>query len=146
MKNAVRSLALATCVVSLAGGLVVALGGAHPAQAAPCVRLSAAVFDAPGSDTTNLNGEWVRIKNYCTTAKYLSGWRIHDYGTKHTYVFPSGFKIGPGVSVTLYTGKGINTSTRRYWGRATAVWNNSPPEYAYLKDASGALVSKYTVY
>ncbi len=58
MVNAVRLLALATCAVSLGVGLVVAAGGAYPAQAAPCVRFSVAVFDAPGSDTTNLNGEW----------------------------------------------------------------------------------------
>ncbi len=106
-------------------------------------------FDAPGNDNyeENLNGEWVRIKNVCATAKGIGGWKIHDYGNKHTYVFASGFSVGAGKTVTLYSGVGTNSSSKRYWGRTYgAVWNNSAPEYAYLRKADGTLMSKRTEY
>ena len=53
--------------------LVGVAGVATPAtaDAASCVRFSATHFNAPGNDNyaENLNGEWVRIKNYCSTTK-----------------------------------------------------------------------------
>jgi hypothetical protein len=133
---------------------VVVLGGAGlaspaPTEAASCVRFSATNFNAPGNDNyaANLNGEWVRIKNYCTTTKSLSGWTIKDYGSKHTFRFPTGVSIRPGYSITLYSGTGTNTSTKRFWQRTYgAVWNNTPPEYAYLRNAAGTLMSKRTEY
>lgn len=116
-------------------------------DAAACVRFSATHFDATGNDNYNTNGEWVRIKNYCTTTKTLSGWTIKDYGSKHTYRFPTGVRIAAGASITLYTGVGRNTSAKRFWGRSYgAVWNNSAPEYAYLRNAAGVLQSKRTEY
>ena len=138
---------LLLALVVLAGGA--SLATAAPTEAASCVRLSATHFDAPGNDNyaANLNGEWVRIKNYCTTTKSVSGWTIKDYGSKHTYKFPTGVKIRPGYSLTLYSGKGTNTTTKRYWQRSYgAVWNNTPPEYAYLRNSSGTLMSKRTEY
>ena len=127
--------------------LVVLIGAgmaaAPSASAAACVRLSATHFDAPGNDNYNTNGEWVRIKNYCSTTKSLSRWYIHDYGKKHTYRFASGVSIKPGASITIKTGVGRNTTTTRFWGRSYgAVWNNTGAEYAYLRNASGALQSK----
>lgn len=55
--------------------------------------------------------------------------------TLHVYTFGT-FTLKPGASVTLYTGKGTNTSSKRYWGRASYVWNNTGDE-AYLKNTSG---------
>jgi hypothetical protein len=111
-------------------------------DAASCVRFSATHFDATGNDNTNRNGEWVRIKNYCSAAKILSGWKIHDYGSANTYTFRSGLRIGAGATITLYTGSGTNTSTKRFWGLSKQVWDNTGSEYAYLKNASGVLQSK----
>jgi hypothetical protein len=119
------------------------------AAAAGCVRFVASNFDASGNDNyaANLNGEWVRIKNVCTTTKSLSYWTIRDYGSKHVYKIPYGVKIRPGASLTLYSGRGTNTAAKRYWQRSYgAVWNNSAPEYAYLKNAAGTLQSKWTEY
>lgn len=118
-----------------------------PVDAASCVRISGGVFDAPGNDglRANLNGEWVRIKNYCSTTKSLARWRLHDYGKKHTYVFSSTFTLKPGKTVTVYSGRGTNTAMRRYWGRTSgAVWNNSPPEWAYLRTSTGKLMSRWS--
>jgi hypothetical protein len=134
-------------MVVLAGG--VTLAAPTPTEAASCVRFSATHFEAPGNDNlaSNLNGEWVRIHNYCSTTKSLSSWTIKDYNSLHTYKFATGVKIGAGSSITLYSGKGTNTATKRFWGRSYgAVWNNSAPEYAYLRNASGTLQSKRTEY
>ena len=116
------------------------------AGAATCVRISGGNFDAPGNDNyaVNLNGEFVRIKNYCSTAKSIGGWKIHDEGRKHTYTFASGFSIKAGVTVTLFTGRGTNSATKRYWGRTYgAVWNNDG-DTAYLRNASGSLQSSWS--
>ena len=122
---------------------------ANPAQtaAATCVRFVATNFDAPGNDNyaANLNGEWVRIKNFCATRKGIGGWKIHDYGRKHTYTIRAGTVIGPDRTITLYSGSGDNTRSKLFWDRTYgAVWNNDPPEVAYLRKADGTLMSKRT--
>ena len=118
---------------------------APSADAANCVRFSATHFDASGNDNYNTNGEWVRIKNYCSSTKTLSRWVIHDYGRKHTYRFATGVKIKPGATITLKTGVGRNTASTRFWGRSYgAVWNNTGTEWAYLKNANGVLQHRRT--
>jgi lamin tail-like protein len=145
-----RPIALAIAF-SFSAFAIAATPAASPqaASAASCVRFSASHFNAPGDDNqaVNLNGEWVRIRNYCSTTKSLSHWTIKDYGSKHTYTFPTGVSIRPGYSITLYSGRGTNTSTKRYWGRTYgAVWNNSAPEYAYLRNSANTLQSRWTEY
>jgi hypothetical protein len=132
---------------------IVLFGGAASApqdtSAASCVRISGGRFDAPGNDNyaAYLNGEFVRVHNYCSTAKYLTGYRIHDYGRLHTYYFRAGTRIGAYGTITLYSGRGTNTVSRVYWGRSYgAVWNNTPPERAYLRNSVGTLVSSWSSY
>jgi hypothetical protein len=131
--------------------LVGLVSGVAPrsADAASCVRISGGLFDAPGNDNfmPYLNGEYIKIHNYCSTAKYLTGWHVNDYGNIHRYAFSSGFKLGAGVTVTLRSGTGTRSSTRLYWNRTYgAVWNNTPPERAYLKNSAGTLVSSWSSY
>jgi hypothetical protein len=110
-----------------------------PAEASnPTLHFSYAVPNSPGSDTksnSSLNGEWVRLKNSSsTTSDKLTGWTIRDK-QKHVYKFGT-FTLKPGASVTLYTGKGTNSSSKRYWGKTAYIWNNTGDE-AYLKNAGG---------
>ena len=98
------------------------IGAVESVDAAACVRISGGRFDSPGNDNyaANLNGEYIRIKNYCSSTKSLGSWRLHE--TEHTFTFPSTFRLGAGKTVTVYSGQGTNTSTRRYsgpwvWGR-----------------------------
>jgi hypothetical protein len=147
-----RSRLLAGLVLSLAAFSLAASPPASPPSAdaaAACVRFSASKFDAPGNDNlaAYLNGEWVRIRNYCTTTKSLSGWTIKDYKSIHSFKFPTGVSIGPGSSITLFSGRGTNTTTKRYWQRTYgAVWNNTPPERAYLRNAAGVLQHSWSEY
>jgi hypothetical protein len=116
------------------------------AAASGCVKFSATQFNGPGNDNYELL-EWVRIKNVCATRKAIGGWKIYDYGRIHVYTFASGVHIGPGKTITLWSGTGSNTTTKRYWGRTYgAVWNDVPTEYAYLKNGAGAVVSRVTEY
>jgi hypothetical protein len=148
MSKAVRFLVAPVLALAFLAGLVPGFRPLH-VEAASCVRISGGHFDAPGNDNlaANLNGEYIRIHNYCGTARYLTGWRVTDYGSLHTYYFRSGFRIGAYVTVTLYSGRGTNTSTRLYWGRTYgAVWNNTPPERAYLRNQYRTVVSSWSPY
>ncbi len=113
------------------------VASATPAAAAGCITFSAARFDTTGPDTpvsnTKLKGEWVRITSKCSAKQSISGWKIHDYGTKHTYVFASTARISAGGSITLYTGTGTDTTARKYWNSGWYIWNNRCPEKAYFR-------------
>jgi len=118
-----------------------------PTVAAGCVRFVAGNFNAPGNDNyaRYLNGEWVRIKNFCGKTKRIGGWKIHDYRKYHVYRFKSAVKIRPGRTITLCSGRGRDTAAKKYWGRSYgAVWNNTGTEYAYLRNRSGKLLSRWT--
>ncbi|MCU1472773.1 lamin tail domain-containing protein [Amnibacterium sp.] len=126
-------------VLSILAAVGLTATAALPAEASnPTLHFSAAVPNSPGSDTrsnASLNGEWVRLNNSSSSASYtLTGWTIRDKSS-HVYTFGS-FTLKPAASVTLYTGKGTNSSSKRYWGKAAYVWNNTGDE-AYLKNATG---------
>lgn len=122
---------------------------AAPASAAGCVRVVGGNWNPAGNENYRpaLNYESVKIKNVCATVARIGGWKLSDYGRKHTYTFASGAKIGAGVTISVFSGTGANTSTKFYWGRTYgAIWNNTPPERAYLRNASGTLVSSWSAY
>ena len=134
MRHLLRAL---LCLPLLVGGSLLAAPGA---SAAPAVRISYVYFDSPGSDTgsnTSLNAEYVKIKNFSSTSRRISGWTLRDK-TGYTYKFPT-FTIKPGATVTVHTGKGTASSTHRYYGYTRYVWNNSG-DTAYLKNASGTTI------
>jgi hypothetical protein len=79
--------------------------------------------DADGTDANNLNDEYITYENTGDGPLDLSGWTVtDDSGT--TYRFPDGFMLEPGAQVTLYTGRGTDTDTKLYWGKANEVWND----------------------
>ncbi len=96
------------------------------------------VWDAAGDDRTNVNGEYVKVKNYGSATVDLSGWKIRDNTIHHEFRFPGGTTLAPGRSLTLHVGKGINTLTSFYWGYGKPLFGNSTVngygEGAYLLD------------
>jgi len=115
--------------------------------AAPCVRIVSGTFNAPGNDNVMpaLNGEYVQLRNGCGWRVPLTGYRVRDYGVAHTYRFPSAFGLGAYASVRLHSGTGTNSATNLYWGRTSGeVWNNTPPEWAYLVNAAGTVTSSWS--
>lgn len=118
------------------------------ATAPVCVRITGGIFDAPGDDTTmpGLNGEYVILKNGCSSTSPMGGWILTD-ANGNRYGFASSFALGPGGYVRLRSGTGINGVHDIYWGRlAGEVWNNAPPERAYLRDPSGRLQFSWSPY
>lgn len=99
-----------------------------PAQAAtPIVEIVKVYYDSPGKDTrsnASLNAEYVVLKNNSNVTMQMMDWIVRDE-TGYKYRFPF-FSLKSGKTVTIRSGKGANTATTMYWGRASYVWNNSP--------------------
>jgi endonuclease YncB( thermonuclease family) len=95
--------------------------------------------DAPGDDSLNLNGEWVRFTNSGVDAVDLDGWEVADESASHRYRF-SDLRLDPGAAVTLFTGCGPDDESARYWCvSGSAVWNNSG-DTVFLRDPLGNIV------
>ena len=94
--------------------------------------------DAEGTESENLNDEYIVFENTGAEALDLSGWTVSD-AAGHTYTFPSGATIEPGATLTLHTGSGSDTATDRYWGSGSAVWNNGGDTIT-VSNKSGAVV------
>ncbi|WP_292372036.1 MBL fold metallo-hydrolase [Methanosarcina sp. UBA411] len=88
----------------------------------------------------NLQDEWVQISNTGSSPVSLNGWKIEDEGSKHTYTFQP-YTLNAGSTVTVFTGKGINSATELYWQLDDPIWNNDG-DTAYLYDDNGKLISK----
>jgi len=106
------------------------------------VEITSAHYDAAGNDHKNLNDEYFTITNNGSSTVDFTGWKVKDEAN-HTFFFPSGFTLSPSTSVTIYTGSGINTSSKLYWGSGSAIWNNDG-DTIYLYNSSGELVDTYS--
>ena len=120
---------------------------APPKASLPAVRTKLHVtkvrYNGPGADTKRTrNREYVRITNTSGTAYSLKGYRLKD-GDGSTYTFPA-TTLGAKKSIVVYTGKGTNTSTTRYWNNAKHVWDNKGTETVTLQDTYRRTVNKHT--
>lgn len=102
-----------------------------------------AQWDADGNDRDDVNGEYVKIRNYDVNNPLpLSGWYLRDTGLRR-FTFPPGSVIPPNSSVTVYAGIGENAGTDFYWGLSAPVFENASKAYpdigdgAYLFDPQG---------
>jgi micrococcal nuclease len=98
-------------------------------------------FDAPGDDTKNLNGEWVRLTNSGADAVLLTSWTLSDKSSTEPYRFPA-FLLLPQGSVTVHTGEGLPNDTALFMGRKEPLWGNSG-DRATLRDGSGAIIGQW---
>ncbi len=116
------------------------LTSSAPAEAASAIQFGRIQYDSPGTDrgsNASLNAEYVQLKNVGSRTINLYRWYVRD-SAGYTYRFASNFYLPPGYTVTLHTGKATNTSSHRYWGLASYVWNNTGDQ-AHLRMPSGAL-------
>jgi endonuclease YncB( thermonuclease family) len=102
-----------------------------------------AQWDADGNDRDDVNGEYVKIRNYDVNNWLpLSGWYLRDTGLRR-FTFPPGSAIPPNGSVTVYAGMGENAGTDFYWGLGAPVFENASKanpdigDGAYLFDPQG---------
>jgi len=106
--------------------------------------MTAIYFDSPGSDggsNASLNAEWVRIRNYTSSRRTLTGWTLRD-AASHIFRFPA-FSLAAGATVRVHTGSGSNTASNLYWRSSRYIWNNTG-DTAILSDASGHQLDKCT--
>ncbi len=104
------------------------------------VRIVALNADAPGSDTENLNGEWVEIENVGHQPVRLKGFRLSDT-SNNEFVFPD-VVLEPGQRLRVYTGSGTPSREALYWGSSSPIWNNNG-DTAYLRAPDGTLVDLF---
>jgi endonuclease YncB( thermonuclease family) len=102
-----------------------------------------AQWDADGNDRDDVNGEYVKIRNYDVNNWLpLTGWYLRDTGLRR-FTFPPGSAIPPNSSVTVYAGIGENAGTDFYWGLSAPVFENASKanpdigDGAYLFDPQG---------
>lgn len=107
------------------------------ASLTPAVRITKIHYAQTG---TNLDTEYIVFQNTTSTTQTITGWRIISSPStdNQAYVFPT-TRIAPGATLVLYTGRGTNTATKRYWGSRVPVWNNSG-DIAVLRNKAGTTI------
>ena len=94
-------------------------------------------YDAPGDDNTNLNEEYIEIRNAGSNLVDMTGWGIRDESSSNRYSFPVGYVIAAGETITIYSGCGDNFGSFLYWcSVGSAVWNNDG-DSVFIVDPSG---------
>lgn len=84
------------------------------------VRIISVTYNPDGAD---LDGEVVVLENLGNAAEELTGWTLFDEANT-IFSFPS-FILEAGASVSVWVMGGVDDATNLYWGRGSAVWNNS---------------------
>lgn len=97
-------------------------------------------YDAAGNDNTNLNDEYVLIKNKGTESVNIYGWTVKDSGTC-IYKFGS-YIFRPDTTIYLFTGSGKDGQGKFYCGSTGPIWNNDH-DTLYLRDREGLLLEIY---
>ncbi|MCT1653411.1 lamin tail domain-containing protein [Brachybacterium muris] len=123
--------------------LAVPLAGMPAAEAAVVKPLDIVKihFDPPGTDkahNTGYNQEYIQVKNVGKTTLNLTGYKVRDDGPQ-VFTFPKNYKLAAGKTVTIRSGKGTNSATTLYWGKASYIWNNTG-DTARTFNAAGKLL------
>lgn len=98
------------------------------------------VFDAPGPDGENPNGEYVVVSNAGADAD-LTGWVLRDESSIHRFAFPDGFGLEPGETVVIRSGCGDDAPGELHWCADGPVWNNGG-DMALLLDPAGNVAAR----
>ncbi len=115
-----------------------------PAQTAAGLTLRVNA-DADGTDTRNVNGEWVRIRNDDPSATVpLGGWWLRD-SFHRRYRFPPSARIAPLETIIVRAGRGTSAGSTFHWGLTAPAFENPTADAraigdgAYLFDPHGDL-------
>ncbi len=86
--------------------------------------------------------EYVQITNLGTASQNLSGWTLKDISEGYPSLTFSSYVLAPNESIRVYTNE-----YHPEWGgfsfdSGKAVWNNSSPDTAVLRDSSGQEISR----
>ena len=122
-------------------------------------------WDADGPDGSNVNGEFVRIKNITGSAMKLAGWVLRESALRvdhspdsplRQFRFPSSgcnggmtpsatcAVIKPGRFITVHAGSGRNSATKFYWGNKEPIFENPAANGPGHGDGDGAYLFEGT--
>ncbi len=104
-------------------------------------------WDSPGTDQSNLNGEFVIVRNNGSAGVDLSGWLLRDSSLTSWFYFPPGIVLAPGDFRVVHVGQGTNGSPSEhdlYMGATEPLFPNTQDgkfvgDGAYLLDRSTAV-------
>jgi len=109
-----------------------------PTPSLPVIEIVFIEYDPEGSD---VEGEYLLLRNTTQDAQDLAGWTIED-GDGRQFRFDS-FVLGPNATVKVWTGTGQDSETDVYWGYGVGLWDNDG-DRAVLKDYQGRTVATYS--
>ncbi len=92
--------------------------------------------DAMGDDQTNLNDEYIVLKNYGDSSTNLYNWSLRN-NRNESYTMPD-ITMDPGDTITLHSGSGVNTPSDYYLGSNSPIWDNQH-DSAHLYNSEGKL-------
>ena len=95
--------------------------GAGPASSAELEMVTN--YDAAHDDRTNVNGEWVQLRNRGTQAVSLKGWVLRDTALRR-FELPSTTTIPAGGRLRIHVGKGTNTADTIFLGSDVPLFGN----------------------
>ena len=103
-------------------------------------RSTEVFFD--GEEPRYEGDEYVEISNCGEAPQELEGWVLLDVEDgEPQFEFPA-YTLHAGYSVRVYTNKDLPDFGGFSFSSRTAIWNNSDPDIAELRDAGGAAVSQ----
>lgn len=105
------------------------------------VLISDALNDAPGSDVTPENGEYVVVENTGQRTVDVSGYLIRDAANNKLQI-GDGYVLEPGQKLRVYSGPGTN-SDEAFYVDGPGVLNNGGDSLA-LWDAKGKLTDLFS--
>ena len=100
--------------------------------------------DPVGIDTTNVAGEWVRVRNHGTERLALGRWWVRDSMLRR-FTFPRGTAVPAGGEATVHVGAGADAPGVFHWGLGVPIFENAQRDGrdlgdgAYLFDPQGDL-------
>lgn len=108
-------------------------------------------WDAAGNDNTDINGEFIIVRNTGDRDVDLTGWLLRDSSLTAWFYFPGGSVLAPNDFRVVHAGVGVNgTPNPRdlYMNSETALFPNIAPglflgDGAYLLDRNTAMRSYY---
>ncbi|MEM9749095.1 MAG: lamin tail domain-containing protein, partial [Actinomycetota bacterium] len=80
-------------------------------------------YDAAFDDNTNVNGEYVQLRNRGSERITLDGWLLRDTALRR-FPLPSGYRIDPGDYVRIFVGVGTNGPRSIYLGQSSPLFGN----------------------
>ncbi|MDM8527838.1 lamin tail domain-containing protein [Anaerolineales bacterium HSG24] len=110
--------------------------GSSPITAS--VRVTYIEYNPDGDD---LEGEYVRVKNFGEFDVDMMGWSLCDEKNS-CYKFLT-FTLQSQATVAVWVKEGADTTQDVYWGNSRSVWNNGG-DSALLKNASSDLIHRCT--